>query len=223
MNTRVGFALALVVQVALLAAVPWERDGEKSTAQTIWLKARAGGERHDVMRGKYVNLTYDISDPAQFAEIAELRSGETVYAVLQELEPGVWSGLRIDTELPSQLPEGQVAIEGRGSDRGVPINAFLRREADGTWAADSIVTGEMPPRSFDHEQKKDRALARAMVRRQVIAYGDIDSYFVPENERRVFEDDLLAHPEEVLAQVRVGEGGEATLMQIRIQDRAYDF
>ena len=221
MSTRVGFALALVVQVALLAAVPWEREGEESMAQTIWLEARAGGERHDVMRGEYVNLTYDISDPAQFAEIGELRSSETVYAVLQELEPGVWSGLRIQTELPSQLPEGQVAIRGTGSDRGLQINAFLRREADGAWAADSIVTGEMP-RDFDHEQK-DRALAGAMVRRQAIAYRDIDSYFVPESERRLFEDDLLAHPEEVLVQVRVGEGGEATLMQIRIQDRAYDF
>ena len=221
MNTRIGFALALVVQVALLAAVPWEREGEASTAQTIWLKAKVGGDRHDVMRGEYVNLTYDISDPAQFAEIAEVRSGETVYAVLQEVERGVWSGLRIDTELPSQLPDGQVAIEGTGSDRGLQINAFLRREADGTWAADSIVTGERP-HSIDHEQK-DRALAGATVRRREIAYRDIDSYFVPESERRVFEDDLLAHPEEVLARVRVGEGGEATLMQIQIQDRAYDF
>ena len=217
MNTRIGFALALVVQVALLAAVPWEREGDESAAQTIWLKARAGGERHDVMRGEYVNLTYDISDPAQFAEIGEVRSGETVYAVLQEVEPGFWSGLRIDKE----LPEGQVAIEGTGSDRGLQINAFLRREADGAWAADSVVTGEMP-RDFDHEQK-DRALAGAWVRRRAIAYRDIDSYFVPESERRVFEDDLMAHPEEVLVQVRVGEGGEATLMQIRIQDRAYDF
>ena len=190
-----GFALALAVQVALLAAVPWEREKDESATQTIWLKARAGGDRHDVMRGEYVNLTYDISDPTEFTEVRELRSSETVYAVLQEMEPGVWSGLRIEKELPSDLPKGQVALKGQGSDRGLQINAYLHQEADGTWAADSVVTGERP-RSFDHEQK-DRALAGAWVSRQSIAYRDIDSYFVPESERQGFEKDLLAHPEEV--------------------------
>ena len=217
----VGFALALAVQVALLAAVPWEREKDESTTQTIWLKARAGADRHDVMRGEYVNLTYDISDPAQFAERRELRPAERVYAVLQEMEPGVWSGLRIETELPSDLLEGQVVIKGNGSDRGLRINAYLRQEEDGTWAADSVVTGEWP-RSFDHEQK-DRVLAGAWVSRRAITYRDIDSYFVPESERRGFEEDLLAHPEEVLAQVRVSEDGGATLLQLRIQDRVYEF
>jgi uncharacterized membrane-anchored protein len=221
------FALALVVQVALLAAVPWDREADESSTQTIWLEAQAGGDRHDLMRGEYVNLTYDISDLTQFADAAEVgedrgrRSGEVVYAIVEELNPGVWSGVRIETDLPPDLPNGQVAIKGMVSDRGLKINAFLRQEADGTWAADSVVTGEMP-RDFDREQK-DRALADAWVTRQMISYQDIESYFVPASERQRLEEDLLAHPEEVLAEVRVGENGSASLLQMRIQDRVYDF
>ena len=225
---KVWFALALVVQVALLAAVPWDREADESSTQTIWLKARAGGDRHhDVMRGEYINLTYDISDPARFAEAkaksanGELRRGETAYAVVQEMQPGLWTGLRIERELPSDLPDGQVAIKGYRSDRGQQIKAYLHREADGTWAADSIVTGEMDG-SFDHEQE-DKALASAWVSRQAISYRDIDSYFVPESERQRTEEDLLAHPDEVVVQVRVSENGSASLLQMRIQDRVYDF
>jgi uncharacterized membrane-anchored protein len=224
----VWFALALVVQGALLAAVPWDREADESSAQTIWLKAKAGGDRHrDVLRGEYINLTYDISDPAKFAEVkpaigAELRRGETAYAVLQEMQPGLWTGLRIERELPSDLPDGQAAIKGEWSDRGEQIKAYLHREADGTWAADSIITGEMDG-SFDHDRGRDKALASAWVSRQAISYRDIASYFVPQSERRRTEEDLLAHPDEVVVQVRVGEGGSASLLQMRIQDRVYDF
>ena len=219
-----AFFLALVVQAALLVAVPWEREGDESTGQTIWLKAKAGNDRHDVMRGEYVNLTYDISDPAHFAEVTtggKLRSAETVYAIVGESQPGLWNGLSIVDELPFNLPDGQVAIRGKVVGRGLQINAYLRKETDGSWAADSIVTGDVPE-DFDREQT-DRALAGAWVRRQVIAYRDLDSYFVPQSERQRFVEDLLDHPNEVLAQVRVREDGGVTLLQVRVQDRMYDF
>lgn len=180
------------------------------------------------MRGQYVNLTYDISDPAQFVDAImadadrTLRSGEATYVVVTETQPGLWSGLRtVHGERPAALPEGQVAIKGEVIDRGMQINAFLRKEADGSWAADSIVTGEMP-RNIDREQR-DRAIAGAWVMRKSIAYRDIDSYFVPQNERQRFKEDLLAYPEEVRAQVRVTEDGSASLLQVQVQNRMYDF
>ena len=55
-----------------------------------------------------------------------------------------------------------------------------------------------------------------------IAYRDIETYFVPESERKRIEEDLRAHVE-VVAKVRVSGTGRASLIQIRIQDRAYDF
>ena len=181
------------------------------------------------MRGPYVNLAYDISDPAQLADttrIADadrtLRSGDATYVVVTETQPGLWSGLRmVQGKRPADLPEGQVAIKGEMVDRGMQINAFLRKEADGSWAADSIVTGEMP-RNFNREQQ-DRAIAGAWVMRKSIVYRDIDSYFVPQNERQRFKEDLLAYPEEVRAQVRVTEDGSVSLLQVRVQDRGYDF
>ena len=225
----VWFALALVAQVALLAALQWEREADDSSSRTVWLRAHAGGDRQDVMRGPYVNLTYDISDPTQFVDTTriadgdrELHSGKATYVVVVETQPGLWSGLRmIQGKRPADLPEGQVAIKGEVVDRGTQINAFLRKGADGSWAADSIVTGEMP-RNFDREQQ-DRAIAGAWVMRKSIAFRDIDSYFVPQNERQRFKEDLLAYPEEVRAQVRVTEDGSASLLQVRVKDRVYDF
>ena len=230
MNARaVWFALALLAQVALLAALPWQREAEDSTSQTIWLAARAGGDRQDVMRGAFVNLTYDISNPARLVETTSvaaedrtLRAGEATYVVVTETEPGLWSGLRIiQGRLPNDLPEGQVAIKGEVVDRGMQINAFLRQEADGSWAADSIVPGEMP-RTFDR-QRQDRAIAGAWVMRTSIAFRDIDSYFVPQSQRQRFKEDLLAYPEEVRARVRVTKSGGASLLQVRVRDRVYDF
>ena len=62
MNRRMaGFGVALLAQVALLAAVPWGRGGDP-TAHTIWLKATAR-DQHDVMQGQYLKLDFEISDP----------------------------------------------------------------------------------------------------------------------------------------------------------------
>ena len=224
-----GFVLALAAQVALLAALPWNRQADDSASQTIWLVAKAGGGRQDVMRGQYVSLTYDISDPARFVDSSlgsddrrALQASESIYVVLTETEPGLWSGLRIVRgEPPSGLAEGQVMIRGEVVDRGLQINAYLRQEPDGSWAADSIVTGELP-RMFDREQQ-GRALAGARVKRTVIAYRNIDSYFVPQNEQQRFKEDLLNHPQDVRAQVRVNEDGSASLLVVRVQDRTYDF
>ena len=55
-----------------------------------------------------------------------------------------------------------------------------------------------------------------------IAYRGIETYFVPESERKRIEEDLRAHVE-VVAKVRVSGTGRASLIQIRIQDRTYDF
>ena len=214
-----GFGLALLTQVALLAVVPWGRGGEQ-TAHTIWLKATAR-DRHDVMQGQYLNLDYEISDSNQFTKAEKLRSGETVYAVVREIRPGIWSGLRLYHELPSDLPANQVAIRGETVDRGLPIHAFLHEKADGTWTADSVVIGDLRSR-FDHE-RDDRAVAGAWISRVGIAYRDIGTYSVPESERKRIEEDLRAHPKEAVAKVRVSGTGRASLIQIRIQDRAYDF
>ena len=222
MNRRMaGFALALIAQVALLAAVPWDRGSDASTAQTIWLKATTAGDHHDVMRGQYLNLTYDISEPRQFTEVAELPTGVPVYAVVHETRPGIWSALRVERELPADLPPGQVAIKGQTVDRGLQIQAFLREKADGSWTADSVVTRNQHS-PFDREQK-DRALASAWVPRQGIAYPDIESYFVPQSQRRRVEEDLRAHPDAIRVQVRVSDTGRAALLQMRIEDRPYDF
>lgn len=217
-KSNAGFGLALAAQVALLAAVPWNRAGDATTGRTIWLKATAS-DRHDVMQGDYLHLDYEM--PRRRDGAVEMRSGERVFAVLQETPAGTWSGLWIVADMPSSLPANHVAIRGEVVDRGLQIHAFLREETDGSWAADSVVTGRLQV-PIDRRQQ-DKAVARAWVRRNTIVYGDIESYFVPEGQRARIAEDLRAHPQEVAAQVRVDADGRAVLLQVRIQDRLYDF
>jgi uncharacterized membrane-anchored protein len=217
-----GFGLALLAQVVLLAAVPWPWGDDELTAHTIWLQTTAS-DQHHVLQGEYLNLDYEIADPSHFDFRDELRSGEAVYAVVREIRPGIWSGLRLDHQLPSDLPADQVAIRGEIVDRSLNIRAFLHEKEDGTWTADSVVVTADLWSAPEPDEREDRAVASAYIRRQRIAYRDIETYFVPESERKPIEEDLHAHPKEVAAQVRVSETGRASLMQIRIQDRTYDF
>lgn len=221
-KTYAGFGLALLLQIVLLAAIPWGRVGDASSGQTIWLEVRAS-DRHDVMQGPYLDLDYEISDPKQFAEISELSMGEKVYAVVCQTDSGVWRGLRVENAMPASLPENHVAILGAVVDRGVEIHAFLHEEADGSWTADSVMAGRKSLKDGSAHRQENRAIASTWVGRGVIVYRDIESYFVPESQRQQLAEDLRTHPEEVFAQVWVDELGRTTLLQVRIQERAYDF
>ena len=208
------------MQVVLLGAIPRDWAGDATTSQTIWLQVKASN-RHNVMQGQYLDLDYEISDPNQFIEVPKLKTGEKVYVVVRQTHPGVWSGLRVEDDKPTFLPEDHVTILGEAINRGLEIHAFLHKGGDGSWTADSIATGNLRDHS-DHQQA-DKAIATAWIRRSAIVYRDIESYFVPESRRQQLAADLRAYPEEVFAQVRVDVSGRATLLQVRVQDRLYDF
>ena len=217
-RTHVAFALALIAQVALLAAVPGNRvvDGG---GQAIWLKVRAS-ESQEIWRGNYLSLTYEISDKGLLR--GEPQPEGDVYVVLRETPAGVWAGLRVDTELPTGLPADQAFIRGEVVDRGLQVHAFLHESADGSWEADSVVAAR-PPRRIDEAQQDSIALARVWVSRPAITFPDIESYFVPESARARLEADLRAQPGDLAVQVRVNESGSASLLQLRIGDRIYDY
>lgn len=219
-RTTAGFCLALVAQVALLAALPWERAGDEATGRTVWLKA-AARNRQDVAKGEYLELEYEISALGRLSGAKELKNGDRAWVVMQLTAGGMGEGLRVVAEPPEGLLDDQLAIRGEIVDRGLEIRAFLHETTDGSWAADSIVAGHFESRP--EPSQEDRTVANAWVRQRAIALRDIESYFVPESERARIDDDLRAHPQEVTAQVRVDGSGGATLLQVRIHDRAYDF
>ena len=64
-----------------------------------------------------------------------------MYGILEEGEFGVWSGRRMTRELPASLEKGLVAIRSQVINKGEQIITYLQREADGSCAADSVVTG----------------------------------------------------------------------------------
>lgn len=215
---HVPFALALIVQVALLAAVPGKRvvDGG---GREIWLKVRAS-EDQEIWRGNYLDLTYEISDGSLLR--GEPQPGGNIYVVLRETPGGVWEGLRAETALPIGLPGDEVAIRGEVVDRGLQVHAFLHESDDGTWAADSVITTRSP-RRVDETQQDSVALARAWVSRPAIAFPDIESYFVPESARAQLEAALRVQSSDLAVQVRVNESGRAALLQLRIGDRVYEY
>ena len=56
-RSHLGFGLALLLQVALIAAMPLRRADDETDGAAIWLKVRAY-DRHDVMQGDYLKLHY---------------------------------------------------------------------------------------------------------------------------------------------------------------------
>lgn len=215
---HVAFALALIVQVALLAAVPGNRVVDGGGGREIWLKARAS-EDQNIWQGNSLRLTYEIA--AGHLLDGEPKPRGSIYVVVVETPGGIWEGLRAETSLPSDLPAGQVFIRGEVVDRGLQVRAYLHESDDGSWEADSVVTAELPGRV--DEPQKDRVMAGAWVSRPAITFPDIESYFVPESEHAQIETDLRARPRDLAAQVRVNESGRATLLQLRLGDRTYDF
>lgn len=210
------FGLALLVQLVLLAAVPWGRTSE-GAGRTLWLEATAL-RRDDPMQGHYLELDYAISTPASLTRTNDWGRGEGVFVVLRQAPDGMWKAIRTEPELPPEIPQDQVVIRGTTVDRFVPLRVQFHERADGSWEADSVLVGREPSRPRDGKQQ---TVARARVHTPAIAYG-IESYFVPEGQRERLEEDLRRHPTEVATQVRVDEGGRAILLKLRIQDRVYD-
>jgi uncharacterized membrane-anchored protein len=60
-RSHLEFGLALLLQVALIAAMPLRRADEATDGAAIWLTVRAY-DRLDVMQGDYFKLHYEIAD-----------------------------------------------------------------------------------------------------------------------------------------------------------------
>lgn len=130
------FWLPLVAQVALILAVPAQVAYTYFTGQTIVLQV-APVDPYDFLRGYYVTLTYDISNPATLRELpgAEtldfpeegefpvyndslFNNGKPFYLILQAPEqtnatpPEAWEPVAVQGDRPTDLPANQIALEG---------------------------------------------------------------------------------------------------------------
>jgi uncharacterized membrane-anchored protein len=108
------FGAAVVVQLAILAAVPAQKIHTRITGTTVILKTEPV-DPYSVMSGYYVTLSYNIS------RLPDNMSGSLDYHrpcyVVLEPDPedkfGAWKAVSTHKEYPATVQPGQVVIKGR--------------------------------------------------------------------------------------------------------------
>lgn len=132
------FAVPLLLQTALILAVPAQAVYTHITGTTIFLQT-APVDPYDLFQGYSVDLGYDISNPGTLQNLPgwetiryqspraasgsspALLPGTSFYLVLQASRPstgegpGLWQPTQISRDRPSQLMANQVVLKGRST------------------------------------------------------------------------------------------------------------
>ena len=115
-------AAAVALQVLILLAVPATKVWTRWTGETVLL-AIEPADPFDPLRGWHLVLRYELGDPSSFAEADELRHGRTAWAVARVDEDGVARPVRLSTERPERLAEGEILLRGRARGGRVKYGA----------------------------------------------------------------------------------------------------
>ena len=107
-----AFAAAVLVQIAILIAVPAQRAMTLATGRSVFLKAQPI-DPYNSFTGYYVTLTFDISGRGNFPPVEPLENGDQCYAVIEEGPDGVWKPVSLELSRPVDLPPNRVFLAGR--------------------------------------------------------------------------------------------------------------
>jgi len=105
------FAVAVLAQFVILAVAPAEKIMIRAEGRVVTLRTRPV-DPYDVLRGYYMTLSYEVSEPPGFSAKDEER-GARKYTVIAAGEDGVWSAVSCGYEPPAELAEGQALLKGR--------------------------------------------------------------------------------------------------------------
>ena len=113
---RLGaFVLAVLVQLGILALAPAEKIMIRSSGRTVTLETRPV-DPYDVLRGYYMTLSYEISQPLG-AVFHRKERGDVKYTVLVRGDDGIWRPLALEDAMPADLGEDRAVIKGRVDKR----------------------------------------------------------------------------------------------------------
>jgi uncharacterized membrane-anchored protein len=112
------FTLAIIGQLAILAAVPAKNIYTRATGKSLMLKMRPV-DPYNILSGYYVTLNFEISNPSSFTGEKNYSSGQTIYAVLEKRSDGIWYPVSLSDVLPAGLSDNLVAIRGSYSSLGI--------------------------------------------------------------------------------------------------------
>lgn len=170
-KTLIMFAAAVLVQFAILVAIPARKAYTLATGKSVSLKVQPV-DPYSIMSGYYVVLGFDISRTDVFPNHAGFSTNESCYAVIERSEDGTWKPVSLERELPKNLPENRIALRCR---------TYYGR----------------------------------------IEYG-IEHFYIAETDRSAIEADLRNNPDKAYVEIKVDSGGNAALVQLRIEDRVYE-
>ena len=108
----IPFALALAMQLVMLAAVPGGKIIPKIAGTTVILKVEPV-DPYRRFKGYYLDLRYEISRPEPADQWNGLPGNTLVYTVLAEGDDGFWHAVSVHSRRPETLDEGAVVIKGR--------------------------------------------------------------------------------------------------------------
>lgn len=197
MNIRFGGALLVLVlgQTLFLGAMIWDRVSLLRSPDVVTLKT-APIDPRDIFRGHYVILSYEISQ----LELGTL-AGDTEFArndaAHVELAPDgeTWNAVAVWRERPEPAAGNRII---RGRVTYVTDNRpFTRVGPDSDPDGGLVRSGEACPGCIV----------------AFVQYG-IESYFVPEGEGRVLEDERNAGA--LTVDIALGRSGTAAIKGLRI-------
>ncbi|MEP7272814.1 MAG: GDYXXLXY domain-containing protein [Acidobacteriota bacterium] len=110
---QVAFTVAVVVQIAILTAIPARKAMTRMTGRSVVLKVQPV-DPYSILSGYYVTLGFEISRLDAFPGAPSLTEGETCYAVIERgEEDGIWRPFSLERVMPSDLPENRAVVAGR--------------------------------------------------------------------------------------------------------------
>ena len=114
--------IPLLIQAGLLFAIPAQSAYTYLTGKTVILQT-VPVDPYNILTGYYQILSYDISTRSNLEKLPGskdiLKDGNSFYVVLQEEKstdekiPKAWKPMRLSKEIPSALPDNQVALKGK--------------------------------------------------------------------------------------------------------------
>ena len=173
MNRRtLFFAMAVAVQLLILAAIPAQKIYTRTVGKSVMLKIRPV-DPYSMLSGYYVTLNYEISNPSAFTKPNDVYTGKDVYAILERRNDGAWHPVSLSEIYPADLRENRIALRGRYNNWGIVygIEEFYipegkRREIEETlWANRDQARVEVKV-----DSKGNAALVRLLIGDRVYDY-----------------------------------------------------
>jgi uncharacterized membrane-anchored protein len=106
------FALALVAQTAILAAVPAKKIHARLTGTLITLKT-APVDPYSFLSGYHETLRYEITTPPGLEEFPHRNRGTEVYVLLEPDENNIYNARSVHESLPEDVPPNGLFIKGK--------------------------------------------------------------------------------------------------------------